>query len=331
MENQLLERFLRHPPSLEGGISLRARREGSHHLRLYLQHEAARAELVAAGLSRPYPSGLRRVLAADPDIDAVIVEHIPAGLDEAAEEAGISYLDLQGRGRIAHPGIVYVSKPDRSEVRVSHKAAAPFAPKASRVGRALLCHPDRRWRLSELAGEVDMAPGNAHRVLAALVEAGYVERDLDDYVLVDAGSLLEAWAEASRRRNDYLALAVVEDLDGDVRRFLNLLGDRRDAVVSGELAAEALISYLPAERAVIHVLSAEAWAEVENWKDSRSSFLGERDQILVDRADPGVAHFGDERDGLALVSPVQLYVDLYADRGRGREAAEQVRRELLRF
>ncbi|HZJ47429.1 MAG TPA: type IV toxin-antitoxin system AbiEi family antitoxin, partial [Acidimicrobiia bacterium] len=105
----------------------------------------------------------------------------------------------------------------------------------------------------------------------------------------------------------------------------------RDAVVSGELAAEALISYLPAERAVIHVLSAEAWAEVENWKDSRSSFLGERDQLFVDRADPGVAHFGEERDGLALVSPVQLYVDLYADRGRGREAAEQVRRELLRF
>lgn len=330
MENQLLERFLRHPPSLEGGINLRVRREGSHHLRLYLRHEAARAELVAAGLSRPYPSGLRRVLAADPDVDAVIVEHIPAGLDEAAEEAGISYLDLQGRGRIAHPGIVYVSKPDGSEGRVSHKVAAPFAPKASRVGRALLSQPDRRWRLSELAGEVDMAPGNAHRVLAALVEAGYVERDLDAYVLVEAGSLLEAWAEA-RRPNDYLALPVVEDLEGDVRRFFNLLGERKDAVVSGELAAEALVAYLPAERAVIHVLSAEAWAEVENWKDSRSSFLGERDQIFVDRVDPGVAHFGEEREGLPLVAPVQLYVDLHGDRGRGREAAEQVRRELLRF
>lgn len=331
MENQLLERFLRHPPSLEGGISLRVRREGSHHLRLYLRHEAARAELVAAGLSRPYPSGLRRVLAADPDVDAVIVEHIPAGLDEAAEEAGISYLDLQGRGRIGHHGIVYVAKPDRPEGRVSHKAAAPFAPKASRVGRALLSRPDRRWRLSELAGEVDMAPGNAHRVLAALVEAGYVERDLDAYVLVEAGSLLEAWAEASRRPNDYLALPVVEDLEGDVRRFFSLLGERKDAVVSGELAAEALVAYLPAERAVIHVLSAEAWAEVENWKDSRSRFLGERDQILVDRVDPGVAHFGEEREGLPLVAPVQLYVDLHGDRGRGREAAEQVRRELLRF
>ena len=41
--------------------------------------------------------------------------------------------------------------------------------------------------------------------------------------------------------------------------------------------------------------------------------------------------FSDVRDGLPLVSPQQLYVDLYRDRGRGREAAEHVRREVLGF
>lgn len=330
MEN-LLERFLRRPPSLEGGVRLRARKQGDRHVRLMLEHAGGEAELIAAPLSEPYPSALRRLLAADPDVDAVIVEHIPPGLDEAAEESGVSYLDLEGHGRIVGHGLVYLVKPEKPGRRVSRKASAPFAPKGSRVVRALLVHRERRWRLSELAHLVDVAPGNAHRILSALADRGYIERDRDEYSVVDAGSLLEAWADASRRPSEYLALPIVEDLEGDIRRFINLLHRKDAVVVSGELAAEAYLPYLPAERAVIHVLSAEAWGEVENWKDSRASFLGERDQIFVAQSDPGVAHFGDERDGLPLVSPVQVYVDLAADRGRGREAAEQLRREVLGF
>jgi hypothetical protein len=53
--------------------------------------------------------------------------------------------------------------------------------------------------------------------------------------------------------------------------------------------------------------------------------------VLVDLADEGYGDFRSERSGLPLASPAQVYVDLVHDRGRGREAAEHLRRSLLGF
>ncbi|CAN5797629.1 hypothetical protein BH23ACT12_BH23ACT12_07100 [soil metagenome] len=327
----LLKRFLRHPPSLQGGIDLNVQTHGPKQLRLILRHSGGVTNLIASQLPQPYPSSLRRVLATEPEIDLVIVDHIPSGLDEAAVQAGISYLDLEGHGRIAGHGLFYFVKPSRSAGRrVSKNSSTPFAPRSSRVVRAFLADPQREWHLSELAREIGLSPGNVHRVLMALVEAGYVERDRSSYVLTDAGSLLEAWAESSRRPRHNLALPVITDLLGDVLRFLTIV-DRKNVAISGEMAAEAYVPFLTAERAVIHLLSPEVWSQVEDWKDSRASFLGERDQIFIAQSDRGVGSFGSERNGLPLVSPVQVYVDLAADRGRGREAAEELRRQILQF
>ncbi|HZO06073.1 MAG TPA: hypothetical protein VFB52_06775, partial [Solirubrobacterales bacterium] len=80
-------------------------------LRLRFRQDEVVAELRAAFLSVPYPSGLRRLLAGRPGIEAVLVEHIPSGLDAAAREAGVSYLDPRGNGRVVAPGLVYVVPP----------------------------------------------------------------------------------------------------------------------------------------------------------------------------------------------------------------------------
>jgi len=54
-------------------------------------------------------------------------------------------------------------------------------------------------------------------------------------------------------------------------------------------------------------------------------------RVVAVRSDEGVGEFGRELEGLPLVSLPQLYVDLYRERGRGREAAEHVRREALAY
>lgn len=330
MGNHLLERFLRRPPALAEGTELRVTRVAPDRVLLQLRQDQSSVELVAAALSRPYPSALQRLLAADASVDAVIVEHIPAGFDDAAQRASVSYLDVRGRGRVERGNVRYRVEPPGEAGRVSRRTSDPFAPKATRITRAFLAAPERRLRLSDLTSEVGLEPGHAHRVLMALVESGYVERDFDDYVVVDAGGLLDAWADATRRPAEYLALPVVHDLQADVERLVNQALDGQ-AVVSGELGAELLAPYLAAERAVVHVLSHDAWAEVEGWSDTRRSPVGEIDRIFVDAQDAGVAHFASMHDGLRVASPAQVYVDLRADRGRGREAAEEVRRRLLQF
>lgn len=177
-----------------------------------------------------------------------------------------------------------------------------------------------------------MNPGNVHRVLGALTDLGLVERDGDAYLVGDPGSLLEAWSEQAHRRSprERVSLPVRDDLRAEVERVLALLDG--EAVVSGELAAELYAPHLPATQALLHCLRSEALDLERLHAGGRARTLrAPAGEVLVDVADEGAADFGEPRSGFPLVSVPQLYVDLYRDRSRGREAGEHVRRELLSY
>ncbi len=325
-QNTTLARLAENPPKIEGGkVALQPTEGGKARLRIELgDHQA---DLLAAFLAVPYPSGLKRLVAANPDLEAVIVERVPPGLDQAAHEMGLSYLDIHGHGRITQPGFVYFAPPsssDRSPTRT--RGPSPFAPKASRVLRSLLADHETERRLSDLARETALNPGNVHRVLNRLMDDGYVEREKDAYLVVDPGALLNAWAENGSPAREQTSIPVKGDLrsaaEGLLERF------HGHAVISGELAAELLAPHLPAASAVIHCLNAKEWARIDLEEIEVFRAPG---RILLDLPDPGVAQFGSQVSELPLVGAAQLYVDLYREPTRGRQAAEEVRRQLLDF
>lgn len=342
----IIRRFAEHPPQLEGGLSFALEPVDERRGRLRVEAADRVYEAIAGGLSVPYASGLKRLLAADPGVEVALVEHAARGLDRAAIEQGVGYLDLRGRGRLIGRGFVYVSPPltpslprggdaegedgsgssARSDARVS-----PFAPKASRIVRALLSDPERGWRLSDLAALCAMNPGNVHRVLGALLRDDLIERDRDDYHVPDPGSLLEAWSEQGRRsrHRDRRIIPVRGSLPEAVRELLDVLGEH--AVVSGELAAELYAPHLPATSAIVHRVDDGPLVGLELATAASVRSPRAQGQIVLDRADEGVAEFKVERDGLPLVSAPQLYFDLYRERSRAREAAEHVRREVLSY
>lgn len=364
IQNNWKEHFVANPPELAGGVMLSVEPAERGRIRLRLRHAGVQANMLAAFLSVPYPSGLRRLRAGNEDLEAVVVEHIPSGLDSAADELGVSYLDRHGFGRLVAPGFVYVAPrrvpgvrrmlgddlPDEAhgaglaspgmrsvgvaEARELQPAkprprVSPFAPKASRLVRALLAHPERSWRLSEIASEVEVDPGNAHRVLGSLLDLALLERDEDHYLVPDPGSLLEAWAEAAPRPRERVVVPVV---DGLQRQLENLIAPRPDAyAVSGECAAELMAPYLDSRQALVHCLDGAALAAVQAMGEEVAPQLRAAGRIEAVPADERVGDFGSVVDGLPLVSPAQLYVDLFRQRGRAREAAEHVRREVLAY
>lgn len=329
-QNSILARLARRPPRLEGNIELAVQLADDQRGVVRLQHGDVVAELRAVGLSVPYPSGLERLLATDPNAELVVVERAPRGLRETTERLGVSYLDLSGRGRIITPQLIYVVAP-LPDLPSTPTSTSPFAPKSSRVVRALLNDPSRNWRLSDIALLSHLNPGNVHRTLSSLVDRGMVERDEDAYVVVDPGSLLEAWADQAPRPRDRVWLRIDTDVRDFVRRVINAL--EGDGVVSGELAAEALAPHLSSESAIVHCLDAERFARLPPGRTSLPvPGLGvSPGDILVDLVDEGYGDFRIDRNGLPLASAVQVYVDLAQDRGRGREAAEHLRREVITF
>jgi IclR helix-turn-helix domain len=330
-QNPLLERLAEHPPRIEGGrIAVRHIEGGT--ARLQIELGGQRVDLLASVLAVPYPSGLKRLADSNPNLEAVIVERIPPGLDQAARELGLGYLDIRGRGRIVGPGFVYFAPPAAAESRQgAPRRTSPFAHKASRVTRCLLSDHEMPWRLSDIARLTGLNPGNVHRVLNTLVEDGYVERDEDRYLVADPGSLLDAWAEGAPPVRE----RTVVPIKGDLRPAVEALVDRFQghAVVSGELAAELLAPHLPATSATIHCLDPSEWArlDLEEIEPPPPADFRVPGRLLLDLPDEGVAQFGMEVSHLHLVSPAQLYVDLYKQPTRGRQAAEEARRQLLDF
>lgn len=324
-------RFINDPPSLRGGVALSVEEQAEDQpVLLHLRANGSEASLRAVALPQPYPSALRRLRAKREDFDAVLVSHIPPGLEEAAEEMKISYLDVHGYGRVAQPGFFYLAIPSWRPGAPSPQKRSPFAPKASRIVRGLLVEPQKPWKLSELAKLVELDPGNAHKVLGALVDEGLVERHEGSYIVAAPGILLEAWADRNKPSREQIRLSVPDDdLMSAVRQLLNLANG--DGAVSGELAAEVLMPYLPASSAILYVSSSEAFDEIESWKRRQvPPPIGGR-FVWVRLADEGVKHFGRDLDGLHLASPPQIYIDLSSSKGRGREVAAELRKRLLRF
>jgi hypothetical protein len=299
---------------------------------LRLSYGTGQTELLAAYLSVPYPSGLRRLLAHETRLDAVVVDRISPGLTEEARAAGLAVLDRSGYGRVVRPGFVYVAPPPPRPPSFAMSSRSPFAPKASRIVRMMLAEPAGRWRLSSIAASVDVDPGNTHRVLASLLETGMVERDEDEYVVTDAGSLLEAWAEFNRWPRERRRLPISGELEATMSDVLDVL--EGSIAISGEFAAERWAPYLPAQSALVHCFARDAWdrlADVATGPAYAPPGQLPAGQILVTLSDEGVGQFGGVVDGFPLVHPAQAYVDLYRARGRGREAAEHLRRECLPY
>ena len=176
-----------------------------------------------------------------------------------------------------------------------------------------------------------MNPGNVHRVLGALVRQNLIEREDEGYVVRDPGSLLEAWAEQGGRANseERIWIPIQDSLSDAVADLLSFPGTR--GVVSGELAAELYAPHLAATTAILHRIDDGVLSHPELPGAAVLPSLRAPNRIVVRRADEGVSDFSELRGDLPVVSPPQLYFDLYRDRGRAREAAEHVRREVLSY
>lgn len=318
------------PRVLPGGLEVDVKVLDDRRALIGLHGAGGAVSLMAAGLSVPYPSGLKRLRSEMPDVELVVVERAPAGLRAAVEREGISWVDLGGAGHVeSEKGRVIYDIPVGAPVGPARRrTVAPFAPAASRVVRVLLSDHSRAWRLSDIVEMAEVNPGNAHRVLGELVERGLVERDEYAYAPIDPGRMLDAWAdhyEAPRER-------AVSAADGELVPFVKeLIADGGEVVVSGELAAELLAPHLPARRAVIHCLSREAFTEVSRRVEALNAGPRLEGQVIVDLADTGYGASPVQRARLPIAAPIQVYLDLARDPGRGREAAEHLRRETIGF
>lgn len=274
--------------------------------------------------------GVRRQMAgAYPVVAAPYISPQSASL---VRQNGGGYVDLSGNCYLAFDNVL-IEKEGKPNPRPAHRPLKTlFAPRATRVVRALLAEHERAWRLEELARAAGVSLGHVHNVLKRLEELLWVARDHEGRVaLQKAGDLLDAWRDEHTYRLSPLAgfLAPV----GDTRRVMAALA--REAAALGLPHAFTVHAGASLIGPQIRVATVHCYVAGDVEPLVRTLGLqpveGEGAVNLLTPYDSGVLYQPLVKGGLPVVSLPQLYVDLYHHERRGREQAAKLRQDAIGF
>ena len=245
---------------------------------------------------------------------------------------GLGYLDLSGNCYLSF-GSVLIHKEGKPNARPSTRPLRSlFAPRATRVVRALLVDPQHSWRLEELAKTADVSLGHAHNVVKRLEELSWVERGEHQRIqLTRPGDLLDGWVDSysyrvNRTETYFSSERVTRRLVGDIARAAHTENRRYAFTLHSGAALVAPNVRLPA----IHCYLEGDPGPIAGALGLRPG-EGEGNVYLMAPYDEGVFHAPIAKGGVPVVSLPQLYADLYHYERRGREQAAYLRREAMGY
>ncbi len=249
-------------------------------------------------------------------------------------QAGVSWLDLSGNAWIDTPGyrIRILGNPNRFAAR--GRPADVFAPKSSRVIRALLIEPDRAFSQAELASVSGVDKGRISRLARRLRAMGLIEQVASDRTLrlSNPALALDAWHEAYDFWKHDVRQGHVASRDADelIRKLAKASpGASRPWALTGLAAAWHLTRWAMFRLTTIFVR--------ERPSDEWLSAIGFREEprganLWIARpVDDGVFEGVRTIDGAPCVHPLQAYLDLKAHPERAHEAADELRKRHLNW
>lgn len=281
-------------------------------------------------LARDAVNQLLRFRAERPDAYPVfLAPYISPSAGKICREAGTGYIDLAGNCYLTF-GSVFVSREGKKNPYASsRKLKSLYQPISSRVLRVLLSNPAQAWKTQPLSDEADVSLGQIANVKQALKDREWIEEGKDGFNLTSPDELLAEWAaNYVFRKNTTDSFYAMEGTTATEKRIAEAcrkLGVRYALTsFSGSARLAPNVRY---KRSDIYVADdLEAVAEAAGLKPVETG----SNVRLLGPYDEGVFYKANDIDGLQVACPVQVYLDVLAQRGRGEEAAESILKEAIK-
>lgn len=268
-------------------------------------------------------------------IPMFIAPYLSPHVQSMCREHNVSYLDLQGNARLVSKGLFVERVIDgRRDPAVRRELKSIFKPRSAQVLRVLLREPQRSWRVADLAEAAQVSLGHISNVRSALVDREWARVGHEGLRLTAPDDLLDAWRDAyeppqGERLSFYTALHG-KALEQAVRNGLAAANCSGKAMWASFSAAQWLAPYLRAGTEFFYT-DQRGFDELHRALQLVSSCDGEN--VWITRlSDSGI--FQDAirpAAGVVCTSAVQTYLDMACSGERGREAAEHLRREKLKW
>jgi hypothetical protein len=246
-----------------------------------------------------------------------------------ADSGGSVYLPVQ-------TGVFFV---ERAVPRgAKRKSLNIFSGNTTRVLHTVLSDPGRQWHTVEIAAAAGVSPSTAHQVLEALEREQWARAigagPNRVRVLTEPGGLLDAWREEHTLR-DYEVKKLFGSAKSAAALVVRLTSSMESAGVKYALTLSSGAALVVPSRAEVQeasvlvaggaganeALISAGLEPAEEGANVRAMML-QNDAPLLNRR---------ELAGVWVASDVQLYLDLWSSGTRGKEQAESIRRERMRY
>ena len=269
----------------------------------------------------------------------VAAQSISEGARQALIDMNIGYFDTGGSLYLILPEAhVYIDRPPPKTAR--RHVRGLFSGKRARVVHAILASNRDALSVKGIAEMAEVSPGTASETLTALERMGWLDATGSGPAklrhLSDPSGLLDEWrkeldtkAQRLDKRRYYVGSINVAELRDKLASACDAL--QLDYALTSEIAAQHYAPHLSSLSRVTCRLAMNTLSD-ELLKSLGAKQVTEGANLeIIDTKDAAEFIARQRIDSAWYASPVQVYLDLLRGEGRSRDAAEHLRREVLRY
>jgi hypothetical protein len=292
-----------------------------------------------------WPQDVRRAAATVderwPENTVLLARSLSPGAIEWLRERGANWADEAGQAHIVGPGGLVVIRevvrpPDMGDVPRSFS----WSKSAIAVAESILAREDRPLRVADLAEKSGWSNAQAAKVLKAFDDQGWTVKQGASRgpgaqrTLVDADRLLAAWSAAvvDSPRATRIAHRATKDPMALLRTDLAPVLERTVGwAISGWVGLELIAPFATTTPSLhIHIADTDFAAPLgDAIEEAGLREVDEGGRVTFWAADARVFNFSQRVEDVPIVSAPRLFADLSSFGGRGGDAADHIKSELI--
>ena len=264
----------------------------------------------------------------------VIAPYLSPAAQQICREENVGFLDFEGNCRLVFDSVFIERAVPLKPATERREIKSIFAPKSAQLLRLLLHDPKRHWKVTQLAEQAGVSLGHVSNVRHALIDREWARSDREGLVLTNPDALLNSWRTVyerpSGRQLPFYTTLHGSALQQRLPDILEEVNRKGDAMLASFSAAQWLAPYARTNTSYLYA-NDKALSVLRERLDLSSPARGEN-VIVLQIEDEGLFRDAVEpAPHVRCTSPVQTYLDLYVSGERGREAADHLREEKLKW
>ena len=263
-----------------------------------------------------------------------IAPYISPAVRKMCAERDVGYLDFAGNCLLKF-GPVYIERTVAHVPQAEQRELKSiYKPRSARVLRVLLNTIGRGWKVKDLATASGVSLGQVSNVGSALRDRRWISDTSNGIVLTHPDKLLEEWRGLYEIEGNTLDCYTVLHgplLQNAIRKLMSRVNETGPNVALSSFSAADWTAPYGRTGKTYFYASLQGFEELVAATTLKQVSSGSNVQITIPKDDGVFLYSMEPSPGIICTSPVQTYLDLYASGERGKESAEHLRKEKLKW